>query len=92
MTEANPTFDIESENRQETHDLAEKILEDYLRNPNIMDVRDLLDTIMDNDKLLLDLLQGIFIKDDLLIGRIMRNAMRDMFWKLAQRDAEREKR
>ena len=90
--EANPTFDAESEKRQELHDKAEKILEDYLRNPNIMDVRDMLDTIMDNDKLLVDLLQGIFIKDDLLIGRIMRNAMRDMFWELAQRDAERETR
>ena len=88
--EANPMYDTKSEKAQELLDKAEKILEDYLRNPNIMDVRDLLDTIMDNDKLLVDLLQGIFTKDDLLTGRKIREAMRDMFWELAQRDAERE--
>ena len=88
--EANPTYDTESEKRQETHDLAEKIFNNFMRNLTQGDMRDLLEKMMDNGPYLITLLQiMVFTKDAQALLHHHERMLKDMLWELAENEAER---
>lgn len=90
MPEAIPMYDTESEKRQEAHDRAEKIYDDFMRNLNTGDMRDLLERLMDNPQYLVTLLQiMVFTKDAQALLHHHERELKVMMWSLAQDEAEK---
>ncbi len=87
--DANPTFDRESEKDQEYTDKAEKIYEGFMRNISLGDVRDCLEKMMDDEKVLVNLLQSYFTKNPQVMFNNFDKSMKDMLWELAVSETEK---
>lgn len=88
--EAVPMYDEKSEKAQELYDKAEKRFDDYMRSQNQGDMRDILESMMDNGPMLASLLQASETQDANLIGQLFMDARRRLFWDLAMKEAEKE--
>lgn len=83
-------YDTDSELAGRHHDIAVRHYEGFLKNPNVGDVRDVLEQMMDNEKVLVNLLQAYFTKDGLLIWKNFEKSMQDYYWEIALKEADRE--
>ena len=93
MSEANPTYDRSSEQDQEHADLVEHHLQNYMRNLNVGDMRDLLERMMDNGPYLITLLQiMVLTKDAQALLHHHERILKDLMTELAEQEAENAKR
>ena len=85
--------DLESERDQEFTDRVEHHLQNFMRNLNVGDMRDLLERQMDNEQYLITMLQILVLTKDPLAFFIHNERMlKEMMTELAEQQAEKERR
>src|SRR3990172_3266932 len=84
------THDLESEKDQEYTDKVEHHLQNFMRNLNVGDMRDLLEKMMDNGPYLITLLQiMVLTKDAQALLRQHERILKQMMTELAEQQAEK---
>src|SRR3990172_12133884 len=87
------TYDKDSEKDQEYTDRVEHHLQNFMRNLNVGDMRDLLERMMDNGPYLITLLQiMVLTKDAQALLHHHERVLKDMMTELAEQEALKRKR
>ncbi len=83
-------YDLKSEQSQEHQDRAEKTYNDYMRNLTVGDMRDLLESMMDDGQYLVTLLHIIvFTKDAQALLHHHDRKLKENMWKLSEQEADK---